>query len=201
MNNPEKEWLLRAQQGDAEAFSNIVAAYQVKVHNLCYRMLGDGYEAEDAAQETFLRAFRAIKRYDPDRPFSTWLLTIASRYCIDQLRKRRLQTFSIDPFLDSGLPDQSLTPEATLSRSEDQQQVQAILECLKPMDKSAIVMRYWYGYSYEEIAEALSITINAVKSRLHRARKELALQWVEEGTPNAMNKFVPERKRYESPAF
>ena len=105
MSDTERNLLLRAQKGDAEAFSQIVEAYQRQVFNLCYRMLGDPYEAEDAAQEAFLRAFKAMKRYDPDRKFSTWLLTIASRYCIDQIRKRRLKTFSIENFLETGLSD------------------------------------------------------------------------------------------------
>ena len=77
-------WLRQAQKNDLTAFSRLVELYQTPVFNLCYRMLGNREDAEDAAQETFMRAFRAIKKYDPERPFKTWLLTIASRYCIDQ---------------------------------------------------------------------------------------------------------------------
>jgi len=79
----EKRWLLQARNGDEEAFSRIVEAYQRPVYNLCYRMLGDRMLAEDAAQETFLRAYLGLKRYDPKRAFINWLLSIASNHCID----------------------------------------------------------------------------------------------------------------------
>jgi len=87
LEQSEDEWLALAQGGDADAFSHIVELYQRPVYNLCYRMLGNSQEAEDAAQEAFLRAFRAIKRYDPKRKFASWLLSIAANYCIDQHRK------------------------------------------------------------------------------------------------------------------
>ena len=91
MLEDEKRWLQEARAGDEEAFSRIVEAYQRPVFNLCYRMLGERTLAEDAAQETFLRAFLGLKRYDPKRPFITWLLSIASHHCIDRLRRRRLR--------------------------------------------------------------------------------------------------------------
>jgi RNA polymerase sigma-70 factor (ECF subfamily) len=81
--------LEKAIQGDEEAFASLVDLYQVPVYNLCFRMLGDSSEAEEAAQETFLRAFLGIKRYDQSNP-STWLLSIAAHYCIVQLRRRKM---------------------------------------------------------------------------------------------------------------
>ncbi len=200
MTDNERALLLRAQQGDARAFAQLVAAYQVRVFNLCYRMLGDPYEAEDAAQETFLRAYKAIKRYDPDRPFATWLLTIASRYSIDQIRRRRLQTFSIEKFLETGHPDPAPGPEAVLSQGEDQRKTQELLQVLKPVDRAAVVLRYWYEYSYEEIAETLSTSVSAIKSRLHRARKELALTWIKREDPNMPQPVNMEKQTYKSPA-
>ena len=86
----EVRWLERARQGEQAAFAELVEAYQRPVYNLCYRMLGDPAEAEEAAQESFLKAYRGMRRYDPQRSFSTWLLSIASHHCIDQLRRRRL---------------------------------------------------------------------------------------------------------------
>ena len=201
MSDTERNLLLRAQKGDAEAFSQIVEAYQRQVFNLCYRMLGDPYEAEDAAQEAFLRAFKAIKRYDPDRKFSTWLLTIASRYCIDQIRKRRLKTFSIENFLETGLSDPALGPEATLRQGEEQEAMQELLQVLKPTDRAAIVMRYWYEMSYDEIAEALSLSVSAVKSRLHRARKDLANGYQQTTQPAVAGPVSAERQKHGSPAF
>lgn len=201
MINIEPSWLVQALKGDAEAFTRIVEAYQTPVFNLCYRMLGDTYEAEDAAQETFLRAYSNLKRYDPERSFSTWMLSIAAHYCIDQVRKRRMKFISMDDpditYLDP--PDLAPGPEARLSLNEEQNKVRILLEGLSPQDRAAVVMRYWYDFSYEEIADALSMTVSAVKSRLHRARLALAQSWLEK----APNTPVVERRSNEikSPAY
>jgi RNA polymerase sigma-70 factor (ECF subfamily) len=200
VNENEPKWLDQALKGDPEAFSSLVQAYQTPVFNLCYRMLGDGYEAEDAAQETFLRAYENLSRYDRQRPFSTWLLSIAAHYCIDQIRKRRMILISLDgePFLDP--PDHAPGPEPTLSQREEQRRVQQLLARLSPQDRAAVVMRYWHELSYEEIAASLSLTVSAVKSRLHRARQMLAEGWSEQET----KLYASERTRNErthSPAF
>ncbi len=201
MADPEREWLIQAKNGDEWAFAQLVDRYQSMVHNLCYRMLGDGFEAEDAAQEAFLRAFRALDRYDINRPFKTWILTIASRYCIDQIRRRRFQTFSIENFLESGIPDRKKSPEATVSLGQDEEQIRRILAQLRPTDRAAIIMLYWYDFSYEEIAQTLSLTVSAVKSRLHRARKDLAVLWLEDESRLNAGLVEAERKRYGTPAI
>lgn len=174
----EREWIRLAQAGDDEAFSELVGAYQVPVYNLCYRMLGDPGEAEDAAQETFLRTYRNIKRYDPDKKFVTWVLSIASNHCIDRLRKRRLVFLSLEqtPEIWEG-SDPELGPEGSLEDHELQEHVQGLLASLSGPDRAAITLRYWYDYSYEEIAETLTLSVSAVKSRLHRARRDLAESW------------------------
>ncbi len=92
----ESALVAQAQHGSEEAFTQLVEAYQVHVYNLCYRMLGEAQSAEDAAQETFLRAFQHLHRYDHGRPFATWILSIAAHYCIDRLRRRRFSFTSID---------------------------------------------------------------------------------------------------------
>ncbi len=197
MTNIEPAVLTQAQKGNPDAFTLVVETYQKPVYNLCYRMLGDPAEAEDAAQETFLRAYRGIRRYDSKRSFSTWLLSIAAHYCIDQIRKRRLTFLSMDemPFLDPG--DLSPGPEAAYSINEEQRRVRALLATLNPQDRACVVMRYWYDFSYEEIAEALSLTVSAVKSRLHRARNLLAQTWNDQEIKRSLTK----RTRHESPAF
>jgi len=85
----EKVWIQRALAGDQDAFACLVEAYQTAVYNLAYRMLGNAVEAEDAAQEAFLKAYTRLKTYDSGRKFSSWLLAIASHHCIDRLRQRR----------------------------------------------------------------------------------------------------------------
>lgn len=177
-------WVQRARDGDEEAFSLLVEAYQVPVYNLCHRMLGDPAEAEDAAQETFLRAFRGLKRYDPDRPFGTWLLAIASHYCIDHLRRRRIVPLSLETLLPSQeSADPAPRPEDQAGRQERRAVLRDLTHSLGSQDRAAIVLRYWYDMSYEEIGQALSLSVGAVKSRLHRARKELAEHWMARETP------------------
>src|SRR5713226_4230096 len=172
---PEQDWVWRARAGDEAAFGQLVEAYQTPIYNLCYRMLGEAGEAEDAAQETFLRAYSQLSSYDPNRAFKTWLFSIANHHCIDRLRKRRLTWLSIDQDLPPhpALQEQAPGPEEASVRREQAEQVQGLLARLPPEDRSVVVMRYWYDFSYEEIAEATRATVSAVKSRLHRARGNL----------------------------
>jgi RNA polymerase sigma-70 factor (ECF subfamily) len=179
----ESQWLIDAQEGDPQAFTRLVDTYQRPVYNLCYRMLGNAQDAEDAAQETFLRAYKAMKRYDRRRSFSTWLLSIAAHYCIDQIRRRRHKVVSIEDLPIPQLPDHTLGPEGSVSRREQQRRVRALLNVLDPTDRAAVVMYYWYDFSYQEISQALSLTMSAVKSRLHRARRAMASEWLERQPP------------------
>jgi RNA polymerase sigma-70 factor (ECF subfamily) len=174
----EREWIRLARAGDDQAFSELVGAFQVPVYNLCYRMLGESGEAEDAAQETFLRAYRNMNRYDPERKFVTWLLSIASNHCIDRIRKRRMTFLSLEktPEIWEG-SDPEPGPEGWIEDQELQAEVQKMLGSLTSPDRAAILLRYWYDYSYEEIAEMLKLSVSAVKSRLHRARRDLADGW------------------------
>jgi RNA polymerase sigma-70 factor (ECF subfamily) len=173
----EEQWLIQAQRGEAQAFSNLVETYQRPVYNLCYRMLGNAEDAEDAAQETFLRAYKAIQRYDNSRSFITWLLSIAAHYCIDEIRRRRYATISLEDLPVPDVPDVTPGMESRLGLKEEQQRVRRLLEVLDPTDRAAVIMYYWYDFSYEEICQALSLSLSAVKSRLHRARRAMALRW------------------------
>ena len=179
MSEKESEKLILAQKGDVDAFTDLVTIHQNAVYNLCYRMMGDPYEAEDAAQETFIRAYKAMKSYDTQRSFSTWLLSIAAHYCIDQLRKKRLKVTSIEdkPYLE--IPDPGPNPEVSLTKREQQQRIKALLNVLNETDRAIVIMFYWYEFSYAEIAEVLDLSSSAVKSRIHRARAQLAKSWNE----------------------
>jgi RNA polymerase sigma-70 factor (ECF subfamily) len=178
VNESESEWLIKAQSGDTQAFTCLLEAYQRPVFNLCYRMLGNAQDAEDAAQETFLRAYQSLKRYDNNRPFSTWLLSIAAHYCIDQIRKRRVQIVSVEELPVPDLPEPSPGMESNLSKKEEQQRIKAVIGVLDATDRAAVVMYYWYDFSYEEICQALSLSMSALKSRLHRARRVMAEEWL-----------------------
>ena len=201
--NEEQTWVSQAQQGDDEAFTKLVETYQTPVFNLCYRMLGEPDLAEDAAQETFLRAYQHLHRYDEKRPFATWLLSIAAHYCIDKLRRRKFSMFSMDAEDDEGnsfeIPDVNApNPEGESIKGQTQARVHAMLDGLDATDRAAIIMRYWYDYSEKEIAESLRLTVSAVKSRPHRARKEMAGVWQEEEDDLLAEM---ERRQHESPAF
>jgi RNA polymerase sigma-70 factor (ECF subfamily) len=180
----ESVWLEQASQGDREAFGKLVGAYETPVFNLAYRMLGNADEAEQAAQEAFIRAWTRLEGYDPAHKFSTWLLSITSNFCIDQLRKRRAQLLSIDeplPTHPALMSERESGPEAKAAESEQQVVVQNLLETLPDDYRQAVVLRYWYDMSYEEIAEVMETTVSAIKSRLFRARRQLAQTGVQMG--------------------
>ena len=195
----EMTWIIQAQHGDDDAFTNLVTTYQKPVYNLCYRMLGEPETAEDAAQETFLKAYQNLARYDRERSFPTWLLSIAAHHCIDKLRRRRFHSISIDEDEEgqTDIPDRfAPDPEAETVNQQQRERLQDCLQSLDPTDRAAVVMRYWQDCSEAEIAQALKLTIPAVKSRLHRARRALADLWDEKPAH-----LRHERKPYGSPAF
>ena len=172
----ERAWIEQALGGDQEAFGRLVRAYERPVYNLTYRMLGDSAEAEDAAQETFLRAYSKLATYQPGRKFVNWLLSIASHYCIDVLRRKgRAPQLSLDgPLPPQWLTSDSPRPDQAVNQKQDRERVRAVLETLPPAYRAAVVLRYWYGMSYREIVATMSTTESAIKSRLHRARRMMA---------------------------
>jgi RNA polymerase sigma-70 factor (ECF subfamily) len=170
--------IMAARRGNMAAFTRLVEAYQRPVYNLAYRMLGNVGEAEEAAQEAFLRAFTQLATYQAGYKFSSWLLSIASHYCIDVLRRRRLTWLSIE---DEEAPvealiSEELGPEDTMLQKEQEKSVRKMLATLPPDYRLPVVLRYWHNLSYEEIAEATHSTVSAVKSKLFRARTMLANQ-------------------------
>lgn len=178
VSSSEAECIKRAIQGNQDAFAMLVDTYQKPVYNLCYRMLGSPQEAEDAAQESFWRAYRNLHRYDPSRSFPTWLLSIAAHYCIDQQRRRRLPLIELDELLEGEnfMADSAPGPEKETIRKEEIEAVQQQLDKLNPKDRAVLVLRYFHEFSEDEICKALSISKSAVKSRLHRARLHMVEQ-------------------------
>ena len=180
----EADLIRTARAGDQSAFGRLVMAYQKPVYNLAYRMLGNAAEAEEAAQEAFLRAYTHLRTYDPQRRFSSWLMSIASHYCIDRLRRRRINWLPLEDeiatpgnsteFAELNMTSASPNPEAVVAQQEQEAYIQGLLAELSPTDRAAITLHYWYDCSYQEIAETLDLTVSAVKSRLYRARRALA---------------------------
>jgi RNA polymerase sigma-70 factor, ECF subfamily len=178
----EKVWIQQALAGDQEAFACLVKAYQIAVYNLAYRMLGNATEAEDAAQEAFLKAYTRLNTYDSERKFSSWLLAIASHHCVDRLRQRRF-ALSLDELPPWRWLSSSRRPEEVVIRGEERDEVRQLLAQLPPHYRAAVILHYWYDLSYQEIAEATETTESAVKSTLYRARQMLA-----QGTPVHQNR-------------
>lgn len=194
-DDPEQTaWLTQTKYGDSTAFCHIVEKYQQPVYNLCYRMLNNADDAEDAAQEVFIRAYSKLDTYDDTGKFSTWLFSIASHYCIDKLRKHHFKLVSWD---DLGswyrFPDQNTPqPEKVLLEAEAAQEVQTRLNVLPPDYRIAVILKYWYAMSYQEIAQTLETTVGAIKSKLFRARKMLAAKTStrHQRSTNALSRMV-----------
>jgi RNA polymerase sigma-70 factor (ECF subfamily) len=183
----ETDLIEQARQGDQIAFGELVTQYQSRVYNLAYRMLGNPGEAEEAAQEAFIRAYTHLDRYDPNRSFKTWLLSITSHYCIDLLRKRRLLFLPLEEEIATPMQmgKRPPRPDAVVMQHDLEREIQEKLDKLSPTDRAAVVLLYWYDCSYKEIAQMLGLTVSAVKSRLHRSRRALAKMLTPRPQPEA----------------
>jgi RNA polymerase sigma factor (sigma-70 family) len=179
MATDEAQLITDSQRGDVRAFNLLVERYQVRVYNLAYRMLGDPDAAADATQDTFLSAYRNIRRYRGG-VFASWLLRIATNACYDQLRLRqRRPTTSIDALVEDEdhaprqFEDQRESPDDRSLRNELADEIQRGLDALDPDQRIAIIMSDIQGYSYDEISAATGWPLGTVKSRLSRGRAQL----------------------------
>ncbi len=163
----------RAIAGDERAFAELVTRYQTAVYNLAYRMLNDAGEAEDAAQEVFLRIYRRLATYDANHRFSTWVLSIASHYCIDLLRRKRPWLVPLEN-ISNWMRARSRGPEAAALVQEQQDTVRNLLARLPEHYRLVLLLRYWHDLGYEEIAQVVDLPVSTIKARLHRARNALA---------------------------
>jgi RNA polymerase sigma-70 factor, ECF subfamily len=167
------EFLERLRAGDARAFEELVALHQHRVFGVALRMLGSAAEAEDAAQEAFVRAHRSLPEFRGDAKLSTWLYTIVSRLCLTRLRAgdRRAVRHGEETLLR--LADQRGGPDADAERVELEVALHRAIAELPEERRAVVVLRDLEGLSYEEIAETLDVELNTVRSRLHRARMDL----------------------------
>ncbi len=179
MANNEAQLITDSQRGDVRAFNLLVEQYQVRLYNLCYRMLGDPESAADVTQEAFISAYRNIKRYRGGS-FAAWILRIATNACYDQLRVRqRRPSSSIDALLDDEehapyqFEDQGESPADRSMRNELADEIQRGLQALDADQRLAVIMSDIQGYSYDEISAATGWPLGTVKSRLSRGRSQL----------------------------
>jgi RNA polymerase sigma-70 factor, ECF subfamily len=176
MSQPEAGLVRRCLAGDEKAYRELVEMYQPRVHSLALRMVRRVEDAEDVTQETFVRMFRALDRYDPTRSFGAWLFSIAARLAIDQIRRRKLQPAPLvgrdkdDEEYTIDVEDPGPRPDEVAARNQEERRTRALIETLPPHYRVVVLLRHQQDLSYEEIAEALHLPLGTVKARIHRAR-------------------------------
>ena len=178
-----KKRIKQVLKGDQNAFAELVELYKDKVFQICYRMLGNRHEAEDIAQEAFIRAYVNIETFNQKRKFSTWLFRIATNLCIDRIRKKKP-----DYFLDAEVAGtEGLTmysqvaadvqlPEDEVENMELQETIQKEITKLPEKYRSVIVLKYIEELPLQEISEILDLPLGTVKTRVHRGREALRKQ-------------------------
>ena len=177
MSREDAQLVKRCLRGDEKAFEELLAAYRGPVYGICLRMVRNEADAEDLAQEVFVRTFNALDRYNPTYPFSSWLYRIASNLCIDFIRGRRAGQVSLDEPIDGGdgeMPRQFPSNRRDPARELETKEMMAVLEeALAAMPEHyriIVILRHQEELSYEEIADNLDIPLGTVKARIHRAR-------------------------------
>ena len=166
----DRDLILRARRGDAEAFGELVTRYQTSVFNVCYRMTNERREGEDLAQETFIRIYSRLDTFDIQRKFGPWVRRAAANLCLNHLESQKA-TAELDDERDA---DESQRPEAIYEVRERSEQIRGALSSLPAQYRAVIELRHYQDMSYDEIAAELNIPLSDVKSRLFRARRLLA---------------------------
>jgi RNA polymerase sigma-70 factor (ECF subfamily) len=165
--------LMRATSGgDPGAFREIVRRYERTAWKIAFRFLGDSMDAEDAAQETFIKVLDSARRYLPKGNFRTYFYSILTRTCVDHYRKRRPEGIPELP----EMPDLSASPAENLMAKERDELVRKALDALPANQKAAIILRHYEGLSYHEISEILNISVKAVEGLIGRARVTLQIK-------------------------
>jgi RNA polymerase sigma-70 factor (ECF subfamily) len=180
----DQELAVLAVKGREMAFRELLHRYERPIFSLVFRMVRDRAVAEDLAQEAFIRAFNAIDTYKPHFKFSSWIFKIANNHTIDHLRKRRLDTVSIDGSPHARTADEEAqtrlvvesheeAPDRYVESRELGNQIERAIGRLRPEYRTAVLLRHVEGHTYEEIAEIMNLPLGTVKTYLHRARGEL----------------------------
>ena len=172
--NIESQLVERSLDGDLAAFEELVLLFDKKIYNYCYRMTNNSNDAEDLAQEVFIKVYRNLKSFRKDSKFSTWIYRIAYNTCIDNHRKKKFRLLSLnrgeDEQQEMDLPSPTPLPEEQVISGEQYGMIKECIAELKPEYKSAIILRDIQNYSYKEIADILNIPMGTVKSNISRAR-------------------------------
>ena len=167
----ERELITKFKQGDRSAFRQLVERYQDPIINLSYRFLRNKEEAEEAAQEVFLKVYLSAKAYRHDDKFSNWLFKIAANLCLNKLRdKRRLPSSQLEEDLPAPV---ELQPDKILEQDNLNKSVRAAIDSLPEQQRSVILLNQSGEFSYQEMAKILDCSVSAIESRLFRAKENL----------------------------
>ncbi len=180
-NKAQKDYVLvqaAIGQGDQRAYAQLMSNYKDSLYFMLLKMTNNPVDADDLTIEAFGKAFKKLHQYTPDYAFSTWLFKIASNNCIDFMRKKNKQTFSMNGFGEDGdgtelsniLRSDGMDPEESILKKEKIERMRAVVEKLKPHYRKLIELRYFKEYSYDEIATELELPLGTVKAQLFRAR-------------------------------
>ncbi len=175
---PESELIKRSKEGNEEAFEMLISPYEKKIYNLAYRFLNNEQDAIEVLQETLIRAYRFIKKFQEKSAFYTWLYRIAMNVALRKLKKRSKEdkVVSLDQMvpgyedIPQEIPDETQNPEVIYERKQIQEAVRKALEEIPEAYRSVVFLKDVEGLSNKEVAEILKLTVPAVKSRLHRGR-------------------------------
>lgn len=171
LETPDVELVRRCINGDNDAFSELVARYKKLVYNVVYNMINNKDDVNDIAQEVFLRIYRSLDRYNPEYKFSTWTVRIATNYCLDVLRKKKIDSIPIDEVI--GVSSAVDTPESCYIKTEQKQRINDELSKLPDKYRVPLILFHKNDLSYEEMSRVLNEPMSIIKNRLYRARQML----------------------------
>jgi RNA polymerase sigma-70 factor (ECF subfamily) len=169
----DQEIVALARAGHEPAYRELIRRYERPLFSLVFRMVRDRELAEDLAQETFVKALNALDSYRPEFKFSSWIFKIANNAAIDHLRRRELDTLSLDGSPHAETPEAIESPLDAVEAKELGGAIEHAIGLLRPEYRSCILLRHVEGRAYEEIAEILNLPLGTVKTYIHRARNEL----------------------------
>lgn len=158
-------------EGDGDSFEELVTKYKKKIYNIAYKFTGSREDALDVTQEVFIKAYNSLNQYDPKYKFSSWILKITTNYCLDQKRKKRVETVELNTDLDNN--DTTTSAENLYIHKENKTVIANAIASLPEKYRVLIILYHSQNLSYDEICETLHLPMTKVKNRLYRGRKML----------------------------
>lgn len=176
-----KKLIQKAKKGDVNAFEQLVLAHEKKVFNIAFRIMGNQEDAYDISQETFIKVFRNLEKFNEKSTFSTWVYRIATNSCLDELRKRKgKETDSLDKEIEAKdssvlkqVASKDSSPEEHFFEQIENKEISDAINSLPDDQKSVVVLRDINGFSYNEIEQITEVSIGTIKSRISRGRAQL----------------------------